>query len=322
MEESPTKEEKTSRAAFFRKLIPKLIIGFVALTVVGLAGDAAQSKLGGWGIFLVIVGAVLFGLGCLLAQAVWRDRLAYAVIKHSRLDAEKVMTGGDRVAVSGVISIEGAPLQSPFSQQQCAAYSYRVSGTRRSYEGSNDGQSRMQNSMLGFHMREAVLEAADMSLKLMALPESESDLFEAVTGGEWGKQAREWLDKLCSDAPQYTSEPVAFGAQYTARESAQLPLAQDFLISNVETNSDQLTVEEACLPIGEPVCLIGHYEALDQGLSGRKSSDGQSGLIYYLGTADEVLSRLADERRKWLPVSVGMIVVGGALLGWPFLPFG
>ncbi|MEM8660424.1 MAG: hypothetical protein AAGF35_06020, partial [Pseudomonadota bacterium] len=169
-------------------------------------------------------------------------------------------------------------------------------------------------------MREAVMEAADMSLKLMALPEADSSLFEAVTGGEWGKRAREWLDKLNSETPQYTSEPVAFGAQYAAREYAELPLTQDFLISNVETDSKQLTVEEACLPVGEPVCLIGYYEALDQGLSGRKSSDGQSGLIYYLGTADEVLSRLEDERRKWLPVSIGMVVAGGALLGWPFLP--
>lgn len=319
MEDKTSVSNTPSRWVYFRGVTFKVVVGVVFLALFGLCVGAAQDRYGGWGILLAFVAFPIFFFGCLSAHSAWRDWRACAVIRSSLLTANSAFTSGDRVAVSGVIKTAGVPLQSPFSRAECTAYSYRVSGTVEHYR-DGDRRSAMQNSMLGFHMLETQLESPGMTLKLMALPEAEPELNEVAIGGDWGEKARAWLDGR--DGEGTTAEPDAFAAQFSARETATFPLAQDFLISRVENASSSLTVEEEFLPVGEEMCLLGCYEALDQGLSGRRTSDGRSGLIYYRGSADTVMARLGADIRKSILMGLCMIVVGGAASFWPFLANG
>lgn len=302
-----------SRKRFALWVVRHAAIGlfFLALCIGAVSiGSDAFGTAGAVCAFLAYL-VFLFGvIGLWGAAGDWR---ACRVLQHHRLRPGGQVTSGDRVALSGKLRIDGEVLTAPFSQRPCAAYLYRVTGSRRRASGEGVRKQR-QLALQGFAMQPVHLEADGMTLSLMALPEAEPDLTESRMGSDWAEKARGWLNGLADGSWQRSSELESYSLLLNARAMVTPPLRADHWIYNVEDSGVGLTVTEEAIPADEPVCVLGTYEALEQGLSGH---DG--GIIVYRGDAEQVIARLSKDMRDGARVGLICAVLGGAACLAPLL---
>ena len=301
------------RQRFYLDIAKKAAVGIVLFGVAIVIVTAADETLDGLGFTAVLISLPVFLLGVLALNSVVEDRRACRMLQRCRLDATRTATGGDRVAVNGVLSVQGEPLKSPFGEQACAAYTYLVSGTRQTRSGSSTRTTR-QNALHGYHMLPTTFTGDGLTLKIMALPTVETDLTEIVKGDAWGARARQWLDRLVAEQGEINSEADSFAGLLNARYLAEAPIHVDAFVTNVANGATDLSIEEETVPVNEPVALLGTYEALEQGLSGR---DGE--IVVYRGKLEDVIERLGAEARTYTRIGGAMVLIGGGVCLWPVL---
>ena len=307
-------QEAASRGRFYLDIARKGIVGLVFLGLFAWSVSLAQENWGSAGLITAFISYPVFVFGVLGLRSVLGDWLACRTLRMARLDPAREVTSGDRVAVSGRLRVQGEPLQSPFGAHACAAYNYLVAGSRRSASGSGSRTIR-QNCLHGYHMLPTTFEGDGMILSLRAFPAVEADLTEVMVGKSWGEQARAWLTRVVYEAENpVTDEADSFAALLDARVALDPPLHRDYLISDVSNAGNSLTVEEEVVPVDVPVCILGTYEALEQGLSGRGGD-----LLVYRGSAGEVLGRLAGDIRRHGLISLVMVLIGGGICLAPLL---
>lgn len=307
-------QEDASRGRFYLDIARKGIVGLVFLGLCAWSVSLAQENWGSVGLITAFISYPVFVFGVLGLWSVLGDWLACRTLRMARLDPAREVTSGDRVAVSGRLRVQGEPLQSPFGAQACAAYTYLVAGSRRSASRSGSRTTR-QNCLHGYHMLPTTFEGDGMVLSLRAFPAVEADLSEVAVGKSWGEQARVWLTEVLEQAEvPVTDEADSFAGLLNARVALDPPLHSDYLISDVSNAGSSLTVEEEVVPVDVPVCILGTYEALEQGLSGRGGD-----LVVYRGSAGEVLERLGGDIRRHSLISVIMVLIGGGICLAPLL---
>lgn len=298
---------------FASTFIRRALVGLMFFALCGAAVSIGSDVFGKTGAVIAFIAYLVFLFGVVGLWGAVGDWRVYRLLQQGRLRLEGTVTAGDRVAMSGRLRIDGEPLISPFSRQPCAAYTYVVTGSRRLASGS--GASKQQQLALqGFAMQPTRVEGDGMRLTLMALPEAEPELTESKLGGEWGKRARGWIDDLSADPGAKSSESESTGILLNARASVEPPVRVDCCIYKVEDADIGLTVTEEVVPIDEAVCVLGTYEALDQGLSGRNGP-----ILVYRGTAEQVSARLSKDMRGSTRIGLICVLLGGGVCIAPLL---
>ena len=281
---------RPSRVRFYTDVAFKAGIGIVLLGFGAASFGSALDRFGGLAAFLVLLAYLVFVFGFIGMWGAAGDWRALRCLRTSRLSRLEQVSDGDRVAVTGTIEVSGDPLVAPFSEQPCAAYTYRVIGSRSStHSTGSTGQMALQ----GFAMQPMRLAGDGLVLTLAALPEAESELTAMVTGGDWGQRARGWLDgdgqRRFADDPDADSHARLSNAMARAAP----PLLEDYVICRVNDAGSALRISEELIPCDRPVTVLGTYEALDQALSGRGGK-----MMVYDGTAADVEHRLARDMRE------------------------
>lgn len=302
-----------SRGRFALTFIRKAAVGLLFMALCAAAISIGSDVFGKPGAVIAFIAYLVFLFGVIGLWGAAGDWRVLRLLRQGRLQLEGKVTAGDRVVVSGELQVDGDPLVAPFSQQPCAAYTYQVTGSRR--RASGEGVRKYQQLALqGFAMQPIHVEGDGMRLSFMALPEAEPELTESKLGGEWGERARAWLNELAGSPGTRASELESTSILLNAQSSVEPPVRVDSLIYNVDDDGSAFTVREELIPLSGPVCVLGTYEALDQGLSGRNGS-----ILVYRGTAEEVRARLSKEMRDSTRIGLICAVLGGSVCIAPWL---
>lgn len=296
---------------FVASLVPAVVLlGAVFAVVILVAGRIG----GGLGVVAGIVAGACLGLGTLLAYWIGVDWLNLQVVRMSHDAGDAALRDGELVAFEGVTRVAEDPLTSPFSAMPCAAYTYVVSAS-----GHSSSRSRTVRVTLaqGFHMLDTRLEGAHRSLKLRSFPSFEDDLRESARGGDWGKQAGKLLER------NFGTVPAANDRQRNARllevrDTELSEVHEDYCNNGNPSGSDGFTVEEEILPVDQSVCVVGTYDEQLGGLMAGVRRFGPN-MMVYRGTAEEVLSRVGGETRKFAKIAVVLLGISALLVGTALL---
>lgn len=154
----------------------------VALSLIGFSGHALSERFGGIGWVYLIAGVLAAAAGAIVIWASVITALDRRDLRRYRAEPEDHFEGGQNVALSGTIGVDGEPLQAPFSGVACAAYRYQVMGKHR----GSDNHDRSHLCLLGFALADAYLDCNGRLFPLRALPDVDTDYRENATGGQWG----------------------------------------------------------------------------------------------------------------------------------------
>lgn len=91
---------------------------------------------------------------------------------------------------------------------------------------------------------------------------------------------------------------------------------EDYCNNGSSAGSDGFVVEEEILPINESVCAVGTYDERLGGITSRVRRFGAN-MMVYRGTAEEVLSRVGGETRKYAKVAVTLLGISAVLVVRP-----
>jgi hypothetical protein len=219
------------------------------------------------------------------------------------------------VAFDGFVRTVGDPMISPFSRTPCAAYTYLVSYWRaRTTSRGREGGVLAE----GFHMVRTRIEGAGRTLELRSFPSLEDELRASEPGTTWGEKARELIDALHGKVPS---------AGHRERRSRLLELRNtpveeahhDYVLRQLGPSVDTLVIDEAVLPVGKAVTVIGTYDREANALTARRSRPGAN-LYVYRGRAEAVLSRIGKENAGFAKATGTFLGIGGLLLGLALAP--
>jgi hypothetical protein len=290
---------------FYRSLIAPAALLFVWFALVSFVISRA-------GIAIGLISGTCFVLGLLLLYWHIADMLNLRVIRTRKAKSE--LRNGDVVAFDGMVSVLGEPLQSPFTAQPCAAYTYRIFASR-------GARSHRRNSIVvlaeGFHMAKCKVENSNRSLRLCNFPGFEDDLRQLAQGSEWLTEARDLMTQLATTATS-AGQRERQGTLLDVRHKEVEEVHRDYCMETDLGTGANLHYREEVLPVNRNMCFIGTYDEEREGLTARKRRWGHN-LIVYRGNAQEVLARVGKESRFFnmaaaVLVGVGVLGVVYALL--------
>ena len=252
-------------------------------------------------------------MGILLAYWNLVDWLNIRIIRKYIKGIGPKLDDGKLAAFSGTVRSDDEPMISPFTNIPCAAYTYSIASSR---SGTSGGRSRSVLAQ-GFHMNRTRVEGSTRSLKLLSLPSFEDDMRENKIGTEWTPKAKELISKTTETAI-VTREREQIARLLEARNTKAEEFHQDFSHKTVLSDDRTLVIEEEVLPLDQPVCVVGAFNAKMDGLSARNPRLGPN-LIVYSGTAEDVISRVGNElasinRTATILIGIGIIPLSLALL--------
>ncbi len=291
-------ERPSRNVRFYRSLIAPAVLLFVWLALVSFVISRAGTAIG-------LIAGTCFVLGLVLLYWHTADLLNLRVIRARRGKSE--FCDGDVIAFDGMVRVHGEPLQSPFTAQPCAAYTYRISTSRG--PGSHRGRSIVVLAE-GFHMARCEVENADRSLPLCNLPGFEDDLRQEAHGDEWLAEAREMITQRAATATS-AGQRERQGALLVARHATVEEVHRDYCMEADLGTGANLYYQEEVLPVNQILCIIGTYDAERDGLTARRRRWGHN-LIVYRGSPQEVLARIRKESR-FFSVAIALLVGIGVL---------
>ncbi len=304
------------RSLHFYLWIGSRALLFMALFALVL--ESIDRMVGGWGIFIGVVGGIALLFAVLLGNAMACDWLNLRVLRRGEVTDPDAHAGAIG-AVSGMPWVEGDALLSPFSGQPCAAFSYSVNGRRRSQRsGSSDTHSAL--SLLGFAMRPTVIETSGASVRIQSFPVFDAEFRRNEEGDDWGNRAREMVTRLAGGGAS-ASESGARGHLLEVQHNRIDSADASYFIADWGTPGDRLAVQEEILPVDDAVTLIGTLESDPAGISGRRRRWGGN-LVAYRGEASSVRAHLEGEMKRYRTALAILVIVATTCIGLPYLPGG
>lgn len=286
-------------------VLPAIALFAVAITVVTVV-DARLP--GGLGLVLGLVAAVAAVLGVLLVYWNAVDWSNMAILRRSMAAGDAALQHGKVVAVEGVARTRGEPLQTPFDAVRCAAYTYRVTSSRRNASGDR----RRVDMAQGLHLAATRIENGRHRLALDALPGFEDELREEIDVDRHREEIDALFGRLAQGAATAGQrEPQA--RLLAARAGTDGELHHDYLVTPLGTGAEDLAIEQECLPVDTPVCVIGTYDAERQSLTARHARIGHN-LMVYRGSADEVVARVGADVGRYFKVATWLLATAALIL--------
>lgn len=302
----------SGKQIFLMKATVAISLIIVTLTLIGISVDATTSRFGKLGWIHLIVGILTSFGGVIVTWATvitWYDRRA---LKVNQVNPTDTLRDGQTVVLSGVIRTPGDPLRAPFTGQRCAAFTYQVSGQRRSRTTSSSSYVQ-QLCMLGYQMLPATLECGSRRFSLYAVPDVDTPFQSTTQGGDWGDIALEKIN-ASSEKMHQTPEEDARGALADAQRSTRVPVTADYYVAPTQTGANQISIIIDVLPVDEQVTLLATFSSQLQGLEGKRLG----GLKVFKGNLASCLKTIDNEFSKGWKVSLGLLTIGLLLvtLAW------
>lgn len=286
-----------------------LLFGLFALVAAGI-----DRMTNGWGIAASLLGGLSLGFGILLLRAVLRDWRSLRAIRAHGYQAGMALTDGQVIAVDGVLETDAA-LEAPVSGRPCAGYWFRIhQRLRRS--GGGAGDSRRAVTAAGIALCPFRLRAADRVFPVRALPEVDESMIWTGAGSAAAESCRALLESLMT-SPQGPVEGIE-ERRLALRDGLAGPVDERVRRFAAAPAPDAVELEEACLPLGVPVCLLGSFDAAGAVLTAGRGLLGRV-VHLYAGRREDVAERLAGEVRSYGRAGAVMVVLGAGLLSIPFL---
>lgn len=237
-----------------------------------------------YGLPMVVYFALLhFALGAPLGDSDWMAGAAaglFTILGISlivmpgdarllRRDSSVVPKDGERVAICGTLETVGNPLRAPFSDTACAAYTYNIYHT---VSGSK-GRTVTVPHVTGMALTPSAVRFELGRTKILAYPISEGFSDVERSDVTWLQNARSYIDRTQFEE-RATSQ---FGDLNLGAVSAAVSLASEMLTDDDgamrhdrrfinDADIAPLHLRETVIPVGEQVCLIGHYSAARSGV--------------------------------------------------------
>ncbi len=305
------KDKKISgNIRFLKSLIPALILMITVFTIITFIATRVDN---GIGTVLGIIAGGCFGFGVLLVYWNAVDWVNLGIIRKQPVQKTTDFQDGQLVAFSGTVRVEGAPMVSPFTQQECAAYTYTIAVSRQTR--ANRGGSRKVLAQ-GFHMLPTSIEGSAGVLRLGALPSVEDDL-RVNEKGKWTDVVRKKLGGLIGSAPR-GNDMEREGALLEARHKVDSEMHKDFCQLTELGEGKIFVVDEEILPANQMVCVVGTFDQELNAITASKPRFGPD-LMVYCGNADEVLARVGGEIGWYTKFAVGMLVFTAAAMGYAMM---
>ncbi len=301
------KNKISGKSRFLKSLVPALLGLFAVFAIIGFVHAKLDS---GFGLLLGFIAGGCFGFGVLLAYWNAVDWVNLGIIRKQLADGVTAFKDGQLVAHSGIVRVDGAPMVSPITRQECAAYTYTISISRERH--ANRGGSR-QVLAQGFHMLPASIKGSIGALRLGALPSMEDDL-RINENGERTDVVREKLRNLINSAPS-GGEMERVGTLLEAKYSVDGEIHKDYCQLTELGDGKVFVVEEEVLPVNQAMCVVGTFDQRTNGITAGKRRFGPD-LMVYRGTMDEVLVRIGGDIGLYTKFVVGLLGIAVAVLGY------
>jgi hypothetical protein len=186
-----------------------------------------------------------------------------------RRDSRVVPRDGERVAICGTLETIGEPLHAPFSGTACAAYNYNIYHTT----SGSKGRTVTVPHITGMALAPSAVRFELGRTKILAYPMPEGFADAERSDATWLENARSYIART-----QFEERAGdRFGDLNVGAMSAAFSLAREMLTyDDGAMRHDQrfindadiapLHLRETVIPVGEQVCLIGHYSAARSGV--------------------------------------------------------
>jgi len=205
-------------------------------------------------LFPSIIGGVPLTLGLLYWWDIRKTRGEVRLVRQALREVPRV--DGQRVAVIGTITFEGAPLQAPFSGRECAAYWYDAYRRGR-------GRSRFDHHFF-FGWRIAPLAVRTTSGDVPLLASFDNPPYEPRTEDvDYANAAEYFATTAFSPAPELGAHTWLDVEELRTQVP---PVRADYKKNPPAPDVATLTLVEARLEQGAPVCAFGRYSAAREAL--------------------------------------------------------
>ena len=295
---------------FLKSLIPALTLMIAVFAITLFIETRLDNEIG---LVLGVIAGGCFGFGVLLVYWNAVDWVNLKIIRKHLVHRETDFHDGQLIAFSGIIQVDGAPMESPFTQKKCAAYTYTIAISKKKQVNSEGSRQVLAQ---GFHMLPTRIEGSAGVLRLGALPSVENDL-RVNEYGKWTDVVREKLGVLIDLAPR-GSEIERVGALLEARHRVDGEIHKDFCQLTKLGEGQVFVVDEEILPSNEVVCLVGTFDQKMNAITAGKPRFGPD-LMIYRGSADDVLARVGGEISWYTNFAVGMLAISVAVISYTMM---
>jgi hypothetical protein len=169
---------------------------------------------------------------------------------------------GKLVTVVGRIRATGPTLRAPLSQRPCVLYEYDVSKT---YQSRGDDQERKAFS--GFALTPSVIEAPNLSVKLLGFPELQGFDQETLEGSVHFENGRNYIQATAfEDMQGMAAIGKVWGLVKERIADDDGAVRKDWQMADKSYDISDSSLTERIVAPGDQVCAIGVYSAAKGGI--------------------------------------------------------
>jgi hypothetical protein len=242
------------------------------------------------------------GIGALRQARI--DRMDAGLLER----AEGPPRDGQRNAVAGTLEPIDAPLQAPFSGQQCVAYEYIV---RHSVPSRNtNGQPTVVQDRMGIALAPCVIKSNLREIKLLACPVisdfPQTDVDKA--------RAIDYLQTAPADDQSLGRVFLNWNESAHLFDDGTGGVRRDWILT-LHRDLENCTFIERVIPTGDKVCVIGNYSAEKNAIVPNAKGGG---VRILRGSRDEGLSKMRGARKGDFVIAAFLLAVP-PLVAWGIL---
>lgn len=207
------------------------------------------------------------------------------------------------MTIAGRIRATGPTLLAPFSQRACVLYQYDVSRPLTAGESRRGDHDR--KAFTGFALTPSVIDAPNLSVRLLGFPELEGFHSEIRDGSTDLGNARAYIEATTfEDMQGFAALGKVWGVVKERIADDDGTVRKDWQMTDKTYDISDSTLTEQIVAPGDQVCVIGVYSAAKSGIV----SDLSKGLNKLIK---------GDARKSASSLRTGGIgqLIGGTLFG-------
>ena len=203
---------------------------------------------------------------------------------------------GDRVAFAGTIRVDGTPLRSPFSDEECALYSYDIKHEEAIRGSTGTGPRRQTKTIVDFSglaLAEARLDTVAGRFRLLSFPLMEDFPARVRRSRRELANARRFLDSTTFETIGLIGRRFGAIGQFDAALSESNGSFRCDWEGAGRRDVEALNLTESYIPLNAKIVAFGTYDAERRGIRCDREP-----LRVMEGDLESVRGQLAARRRR------------------------
>jgi hypothetical protein len=247
-----------------------------------------------------VVISVIMMLPMVFIHGIYWNAKEISLLRNSN---NPTLKDGERVALSGYIRPVQEELLSPFTKKSCVSYSYSVT------RSTSSGKTKFHDTEYsGTVQVPSVLRTNMMEVRLLGLIQGESETYDEMEEDDQAilQNAYEYLShRQFQPKPKNLSQAWATAKELITDNDGSI--LQEFSTGEAPPDLSGRTLEESCLEIDKPYCVIGVWSAIQNGLL--TDPFGKGSITLLPGDAEQAAKKIRSRNGCMTVAAIFLIVI-------------